>query len=737
MGQKPMYKPIHRKILSWVGDLLGLSTGLSRRVTALVLISVLVPLLAMMEYLYAEYTSSQHAFQMEKAAYRHFYVGEQQLFWIARVIRAAMEAQVGSGQVDPDAVLQATDASFVVFLDRARVVEGGRSRSVPPESAALSAHRSVRSRYVAQVLPGTREHQKFQQEHAASVPTVLPGVLADTPWGAIRTVGRGCSLAHLPILAEQASQLPFGFERFDEASLRCLGIADQLANTGNQGLVLLAAVPRPGGGLMVGGVLLNNLNGIGDRLLNHYAIKHTTLFLGNRAVLTTLRGKDGRAALGRIAPPEIVASVADPRAPYSHWPTSIGDQMLQEWYIPLFRDAGVSPSRQMVGMFGYAMDEALDADLNRMHVLFVGIALGSVVAVLFFKTPLTRLLVNKELQVERNHRKLEAILATVSQGIVVFDRAGVIRSANAAAAELTGWQDLAGQNVTVLFEPNFAARLVADLFAGHHQGNVVGSGVRCDGTRYPCECTTAPLELEENLYYLCAFCDISERLEIEEERQRLAVASERNRLALEIHDTLAQYFALICWRLEAAMTSEEPETALAHHRHAAQLAEQGRREARRSLEALRPDSLDYTTFWKLLESYLRTAVASTTIAGHFRLIGAPHAVDPRIGQHLCRIGQEAIHNAIKHAGATGLWVEIAFGEDSWALSVRDDGRGFASDSPGNRDRFGLQSMRARARALGGALTIESMPDAGTTVRLCLTATSSTQPGESGWVVSGC
>ena len=86
--------------------------------------------------------------------------------------------------------------------------------------------------------------------------------------------------------------------------------------------------------------------------------------------------------------------------------------------------------------------------------------------------------------------------------------------------------------------------------------------------------------------------------------------------------------------------------------------------------------------------------------------------------HLLRIAQEATTNAVRHASATQITLELDFGPDSVALSIADDGTGFSPDEALNLSgHFGLRGIRGRAKKLGGEFTIQSAPDAGTTIRV--------------------
>jgi signal transduction histidine kinase len=106
---------------------------------------------------------------------------------------------------------------------------------------------------------------------------------------------------------------------------------------------------------------------------------------------------------------------------------------------------------------------------------------------------------------------------------------------------------------------------------------------------------------------------------------------------------------------------------------------------------------------------------STRLA--FRLGGAPRPLPPDVADHLLRMGQEALTNALRHAQASEVGVELSFAGEELRLCVSDDGRGFARESPPRKGGFGLRGMQERAGLIGAQLTVESQPGSGTRVEL--------------------
>lgn len=196
------------------------------------------------------------------------------------------------------------------------------------------------------------------------------------------------------------------------------------------------------------------------------------------------------------------------------------------------------------------------------------------------------------------------------------------------------------------------------------------------------------------------------------ESARRAVLDERNRMAREIHDALAQSFTGIVAHLEAAqvvLSSDSQAKTLVEV--ACDLARDGLKETRRSLLALRPLRLEEGGLSEALRAMLReTSSVAPPVMLHIE--GKIRLLSPSVEAHLLRIAQEALANARCHSMANRIDITLRFDSQSVELSVRDDGRGFDTDSP-QRGGFGLVSMSERAAKMGGSWSIESRPGHGT------------------------
>jgi signal transduction histidine kinase/ligand-binding sensor domain-containing protein len=203
--------------------------------------------------------------------------------------------------------------------------------------------------------------------------------------------------------------------------------------------------------------------------------------------------------------------------------------------------------------------------------------------------------------------------------------------------------------------------------------------------------------------------------------QFAAVLAERNRIARELHDTLAQGFTSVSMQLEAVsarMGSGGQEAAREHLNQARLLVRSSLAEARRSVRDLRSELLDGEGgLADALSVVARQLTSGTDLRAEVSVGGAARRLPEAIEKNLLRVGQEALTNAVRHSGATRVRVRLDYGADGVRLTVADDGRGFdpATRPGGDGDGFGLRGMRERVAQLGGRLDIATRPGAGAEV----------------------
>ncbi len=217
------------------------------------------------------------------------------------------------------------------------------------------------------------------------------------------------------------------------------------------------------------------------------------------------------------------------------------------------------------------------------------------------------------------------------------------------------------------------------------------------------------------------------RRELAASEREAGSLAERQRLAGEIHDTLAQGFVSVVLHLEAAESTLERQSladVAALRRHlddARRVARENLAEARRLVWALRPELLEDRTLGAALARVARRWSEETGVVATCTVTGDERQLPPEHEVALLRAAQEGLANARKHAQATEVVITLTYLDDTAILDAQDDGRGFAPDALApplarpDEGGYGLWSMRERIEALGGTLTIESAPGEGTTL----------------------
>ena len=203
---------------------------------------------------------------------------------------------------------------------------------------------------------------------------------------------------------------------------------------------------------------------------------------------------------------------------------------------------------------------------------------------------------------------------------------------------------------------------------------------------------------------------------------------ERQRMAREIHDTLAQGLMGIITQLEAAQQTVHDTERERRIGNAKRLARDSLAEARRSVQALRPQALEDSRLPEALADEVARWSATSGVPGEVETTGDARVLHPEVEVTLLRVAQEALANVAKHAGASRAGVTLSYMEDVVSLDVRDDGAGFVPPAAPNAPNgslagggFGLIAMRQRVSRLAGQLEIESEPGSGTAVSASLPA----------------
>src|SRR6201996_4002094 len=215
------------------------------------------------------------------------------------------------------------------------------------------------------------------------------------------------------------------------------------------------------------------------------------------------------------------------------------------------------------------------------------------------------------------------------------------------------------------------------------------------------------------------------------------MTEERQRMAGEIHDTLAQGLTGIIAQLEAAEHTRAHAGELTRHlAQAAALARSSLTEARRSVRALRPEQLEDASLPEALAELARTWAQRSGMAARLALTGTPVRARAEVEAAVFRAAQEALSNVAKHAQASRVQLTLSYAGDTLLLDVADDGTGFdpraaataGSQAADGSSGYGLAGMKQRLARIDGTLTIESAVGSGTTINATVPLTGP-QPGD--------
>jgi PAS domain S-box-containing protein len=257
---------------------------------------------------------------------------------------------------------------------------------------------------------------------------------------------------------------------------------------------------------------------------------------------------------------------------------------------------------------------------------------------------------------------------------------------------------------TILFAPMLIAGQVAGIVAVRFQEKRVLRREEIELTRALAHQATLAVQL----------------MRLSQQSRQSAVMAERNRMAREIHDTLAQGFTGIIMQLEAATgatTHGDLAEATKRIERASELARSSLGEARRSVRALRPHSLRNGKLFVSLDGLLKSMTDGTNLNAEFQAEGDERSIPTEFEEGLLRVTQEALTNAVKHASARNFRATLNVDESKVQLRLVDDGRGF--DPRQEHEGFGLLGMKERVDQMGGQFVVRSIPGQGTEIQILL------------------
>lgn len=216
---------------------------------------------------------------------------------------------------------------------------------------------------------------------------------------------------------------------------------------------------------------------------------------------------------------------------------------------------------------------------------------------------------------------------------------------------------------------------------------------------------------------------VLENIQLLRQARETAVLHERQRMAREIHDTLAQGFTSIVMHLEAAEQAllTDLDTTQRHLSQARKTARDSLGQARYVVEDLRPQVLERTPLHEAIQRVAAEWSSQSSIPAEVVVTGEIQDLHPEVEVTLLRVTQEALSNIRQHANATNSSITLTYLDDLVILDIQDNGVGLATSptTPSTNGGYGLIGMRERVQDLAGSLEIESEPNEGTTIAVSL------------------
>jgi PAS domain S-box-containing protein len=320
-----------------------------------------------------------------------------------------------------------------------------------------------------------------------------------------------------------------------------------------------------------------------------------------------------------------------------------------------------------------------------------------------------------EFALQASEAELRALFSAIPDPMCIFNAEGqviCVTEGNPSYRELYK-EELVGKTLHQLFAKEQAEDLLGYIqqVLRTQQVLTVEYSQWLSGREIWFSASIAPIRHEQVIW-------LARNIMLQKQAEAASILEERNRMAREIHDTLAQAFTGILAQVGAAkqVLTDDVEATQAHLDLIEELARTGLVEARRSVVALRPQLLEEGSLQSALHRLVaqtRTAANDTTL--YYEVEGAVYSLPSEVESNLLRMGQEALTNAMRHANADEIRVELRYDRDRFCLRVQDNGQGFGVGSIPGSEGFGLLGMSERAERIGAQLTIRSQPGQGTEI----------------------
>lgn len=434
-------------------------------------------------------------------------------------------------------------------------------------------------------------------------------------------------------------------------------------------------------------------------------------------VLTVALDRAGRVALINQAGRELLG--------YAQ-----GEMLGRDWFAHFLPERVRASTREVFGAL-LAGDEAstehvenpvLTKGGDERLILWYNTALrderGHVVGTLGSGTDITeRARVERALR--ESERRFRSLFEASPDAVFVEDLEGNVLDVNPAACRLhrAACDDLIGQNVSALVPPAQRATALRDF-----ERLVKGRVRRLRSYSWTVNRHTVPVEIRASRFAyggqdaaLLIVRDVSEQRALEQKVLRIS-EEERQRIGQDIHDGLASHFsgiAMLSRGLARRLQQGQP-IPPGHLEEIAELAGEGAAQARALARGLNPVDLSGEGLQAALKELAHSAEVLGGLDYTLDMDEALPPLESTAATQLYRIAQEAVTNALKHAGAMCLALRLRARDGRLVLTVRDDGRGLPQDHA-EAEGMGLHIMPYRARAIGATLRINSAPGAGTTV----------------------